>query len=123
MVTKTAKEVPTETAFWKTKLQTIINVGTWQTEEEVLSEALDALLSSRPELRWDVAMELYLQDKVTLSRAAEIAGMNLWQFRDHLRARGIEILVPEETEEDLDAMITSERSHRHMFAKRGDPTL
>jgi predicted HTH domain antitoxin len=107
MAMKMAKEVSTETAFWKTKLQTIMNVGTWQTEEEILSEALDALLSSRPQLRRDVAMELYLGDKVTLSRAAEIAGMNLWQFRDHLRAQGIEILVPEETEEDLDAMIAS----------------
>jgi len=107
MAMKMTEEVPTEAAFWKAKLQTIMSVGTWQTEEEILSEALDALLSSRPELRQDVATELYLQDKVTLSRAAEIAGMNLWQFRDHLRAQGIEILVPEETEDNLDAMIAS----------------
>ncbi len=107
MAMKMAKEVSTETAFWKTELQTIMNVGTWQTEEEMISEALDALLSSRPELRWDVAVELYLQDKVTLSRAAEIAGMNLWQFRDHLRAQGVEIIVPEETKETLDTMISS----------------
>ena len=107
MAMKMIKETPTETTFWITELQTIMNVGTWQTEEEVLSEALDALLSSRPDLRRDVAVELYLQDKVTLSRAAEIASMNLWQFRDHLRSRGIEIVVPEEIEEDLDAMIAS----------------
>ncbi len=107
MAMKMAQEVSTETAFWKTELQTIMNVGSWQTEEEMISEALDTLLSSRPELRRGVAVELYLQDKVTLSRAAEIAGMNLWQFKDHLRARGIEILVPEETVEDLDAMIAS----------------
>jgi len=50
---------------------------------------------------------MYLQDKVTLSRAAEIAGMNLWQFRDHLRAQGVEIIVPEETKETLDTMISS----------------
>lgn len=67
------------------------------------------LLSSRTELRQAVAVKLYLKDEVTLSRAAEIAGMNIWQFRDHLRARGINIVVPEETSEDLDAMIASFR--------------
>ena len=90
-------------------METIRSVGLWQTETEVIGNAIDALLASRTELRQAVAVELYLQDKVTLSRAAKIAGMNTWQFRDHLRARGIAIVVPEEKSEDLDAMITSFR--------------
>jgi predicted HTH domain antitoxin len=104
-----AKELTTEPTFWETKLETIRSAGPWQTEAEVIRDAIDALLSSRTELRQVVAVELYLQDEVTLTRAAEIAGMNTWQFRDHLRARGIAIAVPEETSEDLDAMITSFR--------------
>ncbi len=96
-----------EPTFWKTELEAIISIGYLQTEEEVISEALDALLASRPDLRQAVAVELYIQDQVTLSRAAEIARMNIWQFRDHLRARGLEIVVPEETPEDLETMIDS----------------
>jgi len=103
------KEMTSETTLWETELETIRSVGPWQTEAEVIRDAIDALLSSRTELRQAVAVELYFQDKVTLSRAAEIAGMNIWQFRDHLRARGIAIVVPEETAEDLDAMIASFR--------------
>ena len=101
------KEMTTESTFWETELETIRSVGSWQTEAEVIRDAIDALLSSRTELRQAVAVKLYLQDEVTLSRAAEIAGMNIWQFRDHLRARGIAIVVPEETSENLDAMIAS----------------
>ena len=104
-----AKEMTTKLTFWEMELETIRSVGPWQTETEVIRDAIDALLSSRTELRQAVAVELYLQDKVTLSRAAEIAGMNIWQFRDHLRARGIAIVMPEETSEDLDAMIASFR--------------
>lgn len=104
-----AKEMTTEPTFWETELETIRNVGPWQTEAEVIRDAIDALLSSRTELRQAVAVELYVQDEVTLSRAAEIAGMNIWQFRDHLRAQGIDIVVPEETSEHLDAMIASSR--------------
>jgi predicted HTH domain antitoxin len=104
-----AKEMTIETTFWETELETIRSVGPWQTEAEVIRDAIDALLSSRAELRQAVAVKLYLQDEVTLSRAAEIAGMNIWQFRDHLRAQGVAIVVPEETTEDLDAMIASFR--------------
>jgi predicted HTH domain antitoxin len=104
-----AKEMTTKLTFWERELETIRSIGPWQTEAEVIGDAIDALLSSRTELRQAVAVKLYLQDKVTLNRAAEIAGMNIWQFRDHLRARSIAIAVPEETSEDLDAMITSFR--------------
>ena len=104
-----AREMTTEPTFWETELETIRSVGPWQTEAEVIRDAIDALLSSRTELRQAVAVKLYLQDEVTLSRAAEIAGMNIWQFRDHLKVRGIEIVVPEEMSEDLDAMIASFR--------------
>jgi predicted HTH domain antitoxin len=106
---KMAEKITTKPTFWETELETIRSVGPWQTETEVIRDAIDALLSSRSELRQAVAVKLYLQDKVTLSRAAEIASMNIWQFRDHLRAQGIAIVVPEETSEDLDAMIASFR--------------
>jgi predicted HTH domain antitoxin len=104
-----AEKITTKPTFWETELETIRSVGAWQTETEVIRDAIDALLSSRSELRQAVAVKLYLQNKVTLSRAAEIAGMSIWQFRDHLKAQGIEIVVPEETSEDLDAMIASFR--------------
>lgn len=55
---------------------------------------MQALLRSGPELRRQLAIELYRQEKVSLSRAAEMGGLDIESFQESLREAGIARLIP-----------------------------
>ncbi len=71
------------------------------------------LASSPPEIPDTEALEraitLYQQDRVTLSRAAEIAGLTRWELMCVLKARGtpvtVEVPPVEEMDRDLAAYL------------------
>lgn len=44
--------------------------------------------------RTEEAIRLYVGDEISLGRAAELAGMNYFQFEELLRQRGIKALAP-----------------------------
>ena len=51
-------------------------------EEELLKEAIRALFEVNPQLKIEVALELYKDGEVSLEKAAEIAGMGVVEFRE-----------------------------------------
>jgi len=51
-------------------------------------EALTALFANNPQYRLEAAIEMLKSGEVTLARAAEIAGMNYFAFRDLWQQRG-----------------------------------
>ena len=51
-------------------------------EEELLKEAIRALFEVNPQLKIEVALELYKDGEVSLEKAAEIAGMGIIEFRE-----------------------------------------
>ena len=54
------------------------------------------------EMRLELAVKQYREDKATLSRAAEIAGISLWDFVARMKPLGLELHVDEEEfERDL----------------------
>lgn len=55
---------------------------------------MQALLRSRPELRRYLAVELYRQDEVSLTRAAEIGGVDIETMKEILREVGVARSVP-----------------------------
>jgi len=63
----------------------------YKSEGALLEDALRALLNLKPELKVEIGVELYLSGEVSLSRAAELAGMDLESFKDVLKARGLKI--------------------------------
>lgn len=63
----------------------------YMSEEELEREAYRALLRERPELRISLAVEEYRKGKITLNRAAEIAGITTEEMKEVLKNRGIEI--------------------------------
>ncbi|MEP7200780.1 MAG: UPF0175 family protein [Chloroflexota bacterium] len=85
----------------------LLQLGHWDTTDQVLTDALDALMARDPALREAVAIELYRQDSVSLSRAAEIAGMDRWSFADALRAHQIEIMGESTTAAEIAEMLDS----------------
>ncbi|PXF57126.1 MAG: hypothetical protein C4B59_15775 [Candidatus Methanogaster sp.] len=71
------------------ELEYLLKIGAYRTEGEVLKDALRQLLLSRPGYRIDIAAKLYTDDKISLGKAAELAGMSFDEMKDVLIQRGI----------------------------------
>ncbi len=70
------------------ELQATVRSGIFRTKAEAVQEALGALFTSKPQYRIEAAIEMLRSGEVTLGRAAEIAGMNYFGFRELWLQRG-----------------------------------
>lgn len=83
-------------------LDILIEKGVYLDREELINDALRALLRSKPGLKRRIALEFYKAKKVSLSRAAEICGVNLEDFKEILKEEGVKIVVPQLGEKKVD---------------------
>jgi len=67
-----------------------------------MDDAYRALLRNRPQLRIEVAISLYENEEVSLSKASEIAGVCIEEFKESLKGRGLSVKVPPIAKEELD---------------------
>src|SRR3989344_9194408 len=78
----------------------------WYAEKEKLGVtiALRRLLEKGlRETKLEHALDLYVKGKVTLGKAAEIAGLSLWEILDIVREKKIPMhYTPEDVEKDLE---------------------
>ena len=71
-------------------------------DEEILTEVLAAARLTPQELRVELAVHLFEQDKLSLGKARQLADMTIWQFMQLLGSRGIPIHYDSaEYEQDL----------------------
>lgn len=63
----------------------------YYSEKELKKEAYRALLIHKPELRITLAVERYKMGKITLNRAAELAGITTEEMKEKLVERGIKL--------------------------------
>jgi predicted HTH domain antitoxin len=59
-------------------------------------------------------VQLYREGQITLGRAAEMAGLSRWEFRDLLADRGVRVEVdatPAEEMEEQIKMLTARTDH------------
>ena len=82
--------------------------GAFSSRDAVLEEAVRALLETRPELRTELAVKKYTDGKVSLNRAAEIAGVSPAEFKEILQSRGVDrdagFMSEEDREEKLEKL-------------------
>jgi len=87
----------------------LVRIGKYPGKKELIEDAFRALLRAKPELRRDVAIELYRKNEVSMSRASEICGLNIEDFKELLRENGIKISVPsipaEEINEEVERIL------------------
>jgi len=74
-------------------LSILVQEGIYKNQETLRDDAMRALLRSKPELRIQLALALYKRGSVTLSRAAEIAGVDRESFKELLREAGVSYRV------------------------------
>jgi predicted HTH domain antitoxin len=82
-------------------LAAAVSAGLYQDVSEALQEAVKTWLAVKPNIRLEVAIELFKNSDVTLERAAEIAGINRWLFQDILTQRGIKIMIETDSKENI----------------------
>lgn len=71
------------------EINSLIRTKSYTSKEEVISDALRALLVEKPGLKIEIAVDLYKTGKVSLWKAADIAGKSLEEFKDLLATRSI----------------------------------
>ncbi|VVB62736.1 Uncharacterised protein [uncultured archaeon] len=86
------------------EINSLIRTKSYASKDEVISDALRALLVLKPGLKTEIAVDLYKTCKVSLWRAADVAGMSLEEFKELLASRSIKIEVGSRTEESLERL-------------------
>ncbi len=94
------------TATLEKELDAVVRAGLFATRDDVVTEAISVLFSVRPAMRLEAAIELFKEGEVSLSRAAEMAGLSWVAFRRLLTDRGIPITLQCDTPEAMDADIS-----------------
>lgn len=94
------------------ELAATVRAGIFQSEEEALRDAVSTWLVVKPSLRLEAAIEMFKAEEVSLSRAAEIAGITRWQLQDILTERGIPQVAEVESVEDLERQVETIRRLR-----------
>ncbi|MBK7385769.1 MAG: UPF0175 family protein [Methanothrix sp.] len=83
------------------EIDALMRTEIYKSREELLKDALRALLYMKPGLRIEIAIDLYKNEKVSLWKAAEIAGLCMEEFKDVLASRSIKVEVGGTDEESL----------------------
>ena len=89
-------------SFQEMEIEAIVNAGIFKDRSDVLREAINTFFAVKPKMRLEAAIQLFKDNRVTLGRAAEIAGIDRWQIKDLLADRGINIIVECDDSEEMD---------------------
>jgi predicted HTH domain antitoxin len=65
-----------------------IEGGIYKDREDLMHDAVRALLRSKPKLRGQLAVALYQQGDISLTRAAEISGLDIESCKELFREAG-----------------------------------
>jgi predicted HTH domain antitoxin len=88
-------------ALLEEEVDALVEGKYYEDREELLLDAVRTLFRVRPKLSVEAAVELYKKSRVTLARAAEIAGLMVFEFKEVLADRGVRIEVPKENDQDI----------------------
>jgi predicted HTH domain antitoxin len=94
-----------QTIFADQEIAALVRLGLYASREEVIADAVRNLLLNNRSLRLELALDLFKGDEVSLGRAAEIAGLDRWQFEEILRERGIPVVIEAGAAEAMDEEI------------------
>ena len=63
------------------QIDALIKAGYYDNRSEIIREAIRIFLDKKPEVRLVTAVQLYKDKKITISRAAEIAGLSYEEMK------------------------------------------
>lgn len=93
------------------KAQDFVEAQLYESEEDVIQDALRYLLRNRPDLRLELALHRYQHEPISLAKAAHLAGISWAQMREILLQRGIQPRLGPETQAEAEAEVQALRDH------------
>lgn len=84
------------------EIEALVEAGRYKDREEVLKEAFRIYKEARPEKKITIAVGLYEKGRVSLARAAEIAGTDLESFKEILAQQKIKAKTELGEEEEVE---------------------
>jgi len=91
--------------------QDLVEAKLYDSEQAVMQDALRRLVRSRPDLRARVAILRYQRDKISLAKAAALAGVSWQQMREILQEQGISLRLGPDTISEAQAEVNTLRQH------------
>lgn len=83
-----------------------------QSQPTLVHEALEKLLAQDEALRWSLVISAYLDEEISLARAASLLNLHPLELREQLIAKGVPLLLGPKDEADAQAEIDAIRSWR-----------
>lgn len=93
--------------IFEDEIEAVVDAGYYSSKSDVVRDALRLLFDTKTNLKLSAAIEMYRKGKVTVGKAAEIAGMSSISFKEILNDRGIVIEVPVDHPEKMDNRASS----------------
>ncbi|PKP54389.1 MAG: hypothetical protein CVT90_01535 [Candidatus Altiarchaeales archaeon HGW-Altiarchaeales-3] len=88
--------------FMESEVQALVKSRYYQSNIEVLKDAIRTLFETKPDLKISAALEMYRSNEVSLSRAAEIAGVTTVEFKEIMANRGIPLISEAKSTSEMD---------------------
>jgi len=93
--------------IYEDEIEAVVDAGYYSSKSDVIRDALRLLFESKKNLKISAAIEMYKKGKVTLSKAAEIVGIDTVSFKEILKDRGIKIEVKVDSKKKLNKRAAS----------------
>ncbi len=77
----------------------------FKNKSELLDEAVKLILRSNQSIRVELAINLYVREKASLAKAAEMAGVTTPEFKEILAEKGYKRVVEGDSIEKIDQKI------------------
>lgn len=79
----------------------LVKAGLYKSKAEVIDDAIRHLLLSHPNYKIEVAISAFTDGKISLGKAAEIAGLCFEEMKELLMHRGISLKLGPQSKEDV----------------------
>ena len=80
-----------KTSIVEKQVDALIKGGYYPNRAEFVEEAIRAFFELRKEMKIAAVIELYKKGEISISKAAELAGLNIEEIKRVLADRGVEI--------------------------------
>lgn len=78
----------------------LVNAGLYENESAAIQDALRLLFQEKPQVRIALAVYRYQTEKISLAKAASMAGVSFDRMKDILVSRGVQLRLGPETLEE-----------------------
>jgi len=90
------------TPMMNEEMEVLVRSGEYASRSDVIKDAFRVFLENKPDKRVLIAIELYKMGRVSLTRAAEIAGIDFERFKEVLKDRGVRLRTYSGTKKEME---------------------